>query len=89
MRFVRWGPAGAEKPNALDDMGRIRDLSSNVSDINGANLQATPVVPGILRLGRCDREVELCVISGRRSGQTIRLGIDGLGAQTQRVIASA
>ncbi len=35
MRLVRFGARGAEKPGALDSEGRVRDLSSEVSDWRG------------------------------------------------------
>ncbi|MGH6944224.1 MAG: fumarylacetoacetate hydrolase family protein [Geminicoccaceae bacterium] len=38
MRLLRYGPRGAEKPGLLDSQGRIRDLSREVPDINGAAL---------------------------------------------------
>ena len=62
MRLVRWGAKGAEKPGALDTEGGIRDLSSVVTDIDGAalaklhglrDIEALPLVPGTPRLGAC------------------------------------
>ena len=38
MKFLRYGPAGQEKPALMDEDGRIRDLSQHVPDINGATL---------------------------------------------------
>ncbi len=38
MKLLRYGPAGAERPGLLDADGTIRDLSANVSDIDGAAL---------------------------------------------------
>jgi len=38
MKLVRIGQPGAERPGIVDDEGRIRDLSSVVEDIAGANL---------------------------------------------------
>lgn len=35
MKLLRFGPVGSEKPGLLDSDGRIRDLSSLVSDIAG------------------------------------------------------
>jgi hypothetical protein len=45
MKLLRFGPIGQERPGALDNQGRIRDLSSVVADIDGvavgpAGLQA-------------------------------------------------
>ena len=83
MKLLRWGERGAEKPGVLDADGRIRDLSSIVGDINGAmlgrladipDIETLPLVPGMPRLYL-------------RVGQLVRLGIDGLGVQTQRIVA--
>ena len=38
MKLVRYGEAGKEKPGILDSAGAIRDLSSIVSDIDGASI---------------------------------------------------
>ncbi|APX92927.1 ureidoglycolate lyase [Halomonas sp. 1513] len=38
MKLLRFGPAGQEKPGALDAQGRIRDLSAHVTDLSGAHL---------------------------------------------------
>jgi 2,4-diketo-3-deoxy-L-fuconate hydrolase len=61
MRFLRYGPKGAEKPGVLDDAGRIRDLSWLIPDLAGEVLgrldtlveaiDALPVVEGAPRLG--------------------------------------
>ncbi|HBG97579.1 MAG: fumarylacetoacetate hydrolase family protein [Rhodobacteraceae bacterium] len=61
MRFLRYGPAGAEKPGVLDDQGRIRDLSGVIPDLAGAvltrldsvvgDIAELPVVAGAPRLG--------------------------------------
>ncbi|MBL8270837.1 fumarylacetoacetate hydrolase family protein, partial [Steroidobacter sp.] len=66
MRFVRFGPAGSERPGVLDDVGVIRDLSGMVSDIEGSifqrdvavrlaglELASLPRVEGAPRLGPC------------------------------------
>lgn len=64
MKFLRYGPRGAEKPGILDGNGNIRDLSGLVGDIAGdvlgdlsrfANLDidSLPVVDGDPRLGSC------------------------------------
>ena len=41
MKLLRCGKKGAEKPAALDKNGKIRDLSSNVSDFDPENLNFT------------------------------------------------
>ncbi len=64
MRLLRYGPRGAEKPGLLDSQGRIRDLSREIQDINGAALApeslaklaakdatSLPLVEGSSRLG--------------------------------------
>src|SRR6187431_3217236 len=66
MKLLRYGPQGQEKPGLLDDAGKIRDLSSVVTDIAGDTLTAAgldklasvdvsklPVVDGSVRLGAC------------------------------------
>jgi 2,4-didehydro-3-deoxy-L-rhamnonate hydrolase len=59
VKFLRFGPSGAERPGVLDGNGRIRDLSDMMSDLSGANLarlgrvdpEALPRVEGAPRLG--------------------------------------
>jgi 2-keto-4-pentenoate hydratase/2-oxohepta-3-ene-1,7-dioic acid hydratase in catechol pathway len=59
MRFVRYGPAGAEKPGVLDANGGLRDLSGVVDDLAGEVLadlptivpESLPLVAGTPRLG--------------------------------------
>lgn len=64
MKLLRYGPAGQEKPGLLDDQGRIRDLSAQVSDIGPDTLDphtldrlraldpaSLPLVEGTPRLG--------------------------------------
>ena len=66
MKLVRYGAAGAEKPGLLDPEGRIRDLSGQIPDIDGAALSdealarlraldpgSLPLVEGSPRLGPC------------------------------------
>jgi 2-keto-4-pentenoate hydratase/2-oxohepta-3-ene-1,7-dioic acid hydratase in catechol pathway len=66
MKLVRYGNPGREKPGILDSEGRIRDLSSVVSDIAGdalsakglikirrAKIDSLPKVRGNPRLGPC------------------------------------
>ena len=75
MKLLRYGPLGQEKPGIIDNDGKIRCLSSIVSDINGKTLssllpkiQSTdintlPVVEGDVRYGACVGDVGkfLCV----------------------------
>jgi 2-keto-4-pentenoate hydratase/2-oxohepta-3-ene-1,7-dioic acid hydratase in catechol pathway len=66
VKLVRWGEAGAERPGLIDAAGRVRDLSRQVADINGAALSPLglaalaslpeddlPVVDEGVRLGPC------------------------------------
>ena len=77
MRFVRFGPLGAERPGALDRDGTIRDLSSVVKDIEGAalvpesldrlrgvNLENLPPAPANVRVGACVGNVRNVVCIG-------------------------
>ena len=64
MKLVRFGAVGAETPGIVDGQGKIRDLSSHVSDFSGANLEpaalaklksidptSLPLAPAGARLG--------------------------------------
>ena len=64
MKLLRYGPKGEEKPGLLDEQGRLRDLSGQISDIHDeilaperlqalAKLDAAslPIVEGTPRLG--------------------------------------
>jgi 2,4-diketo-3-deoxy-L-fuconate hydrolase len=99
MKLLRHGTAGFEKPGILDDQGRVRDLSAVVADIavevllpasldklRRLNLNDLPLVPGVpqqnLRLGACVGQVGKCI----GIGQTISLGVQGLGVQKQRTV---
>jgi 2-keto-4-pentenoate hydratase/2-oxohepta-3-ene-1,7-dioic acid hydratase in catechol pathway len=62
MKLLRWGVRGAEKPGVVDADGRIRDLSSIVTDVDGLTLgrlsmlpdiESLPIVPGTPRIGPC------------------------------------
>jgi len=66
MKLVRFGPAGQEKPGIIDSSGRVRDLSSVVTEITGASLadgllarvsgldlDSLPLAPERARLGPC------------------------------------
>lgn len=70
MKFLRYGPSGAEKPGLLDADNRIRDLSDVVPDITGQAFAdgltarvaaldpaALPLVEGDPRLGPCVGDV--------------------------------
>jgi 2-keto-4-pentenoate hydratase/2-oxohepta-3-ene-1,7-dioic acid hydratase in catechol pathway len=64
MKLLRYGPPGAEKPGLLDREGRMRDLSAEIADVDGAALHPAalahlaaldparlPLVAGKPRLG--------------------------------------
>jgi len=66
MKLLRYGPAGKERPAILDNNGKIRDLSAQVSDIGGdallpasldklrhLDINSLPLVDGNPRLGAC------------------------------------
>ena len=64
MKFLRYGPRGAEKPGILDDQGNLRDLSGLVDDIagdvlmdlnrfNDLDIDSLPLVEGAPRIGAC------------------------------------
>jgi 2-keto-4-pentenoate hydratase/2-oxohepta-3-ene-1,7-dioic acid hydratase in catechol pathway len=63
MKYLRYGPRGAEKPGMLDQAGQLRDLSGVVADIGGDVLtrleslgvdpKDLPLVPGNPRIGAC------------------------------------
>jgi len=40
MKLVRFGPQGQEKPGLLDNNGRVRDLSSMISDLSDEQLSS-------------------------------------------------
>jgi 2,4-diketo-3-deoxy-L-fuconate hydrolase len=60
VKLVRYGRPGAEKPAAIDEAGRLRDLSRAVEDIGPATL-----APGILRDLRGSRLERLPLVPGR------------------------
>lgn len=77
MKLLRHGAPGAEKPGLLDDEGRIRDLSSVITDIAGEaitpeglgrlralDVSALPRVDGTPRLGPCVGQVGKFVCIG-------------------------
>jgi len=77
MKLLRYGEVGAEKPGMLDDQGEIRDLSSIVSDISPAIIEAgdldglksvdptsLPRVEGNPRLGPCVGQIGKFVCIG-------------------------
>lgn len=64
MKFVRYGPRGAERPAIIDSDGNLRDLSGQCADIAGTvladlggfatlDIADLPLVKGERRLGAC------------------------------------
>jgi 2-keto-4-pentenoate hydratase/2-oxohepta-3-ene-1,7-dioic acid hydratase in catechol pathway len=63
MKFLRYGPRGAEKPGVLDAAGKLRDLSGVIPDLSGEvltrldtlniNPETLPFVTGAPRIGAC------------------------------------
>lgn len=77
MKLLRYGPSGSEKPGLLDTAGRVRDLSSHVTDIAGDVLtpeglaqiaaidpETLPIVDETTRLGPCVGQVGKMVCVG-------------------------
>ena len=77
MKLLRYGEVGAEKPGMLDEQGDIRDLSTIVSDISPAIIEAgdldglksvdptsLPRVEGNPRLGPCVGQIGKFVCIG-------------------------
>ena len=70
MKLVRFGDAGTEKPGMVDSDGNIRDLSGQITDINGASLskkslaalatidpESLPVIEKNVRIGACVADI--------------------------------
>ena len=66
MKLLRCGKKGSEKPATLDESGKIRDLSSNISDFDPKNLnfkileklkkiklESLPEISESTRIGSC------------------------------------
>jgi hypothetical protein len=76
MKLLRYGPAGQEKPGALDAWGNVRDLSVLIEDIGGdtllpLNLSApSPTGPGESAAGGPAHRSVICawgrVLPGRQ-----------------------
>jgi 2,4-diketo-3-deoxy-L-fuconate hydrolase len=93
MKLVRWGERGSEKPGVLDADGRIRDLSSIVTDIDGLTLgrlsaipdvERLPIVPGTPRLGPCVGSVGKFVCVGLNYADHVAEA--GASIPTERII---
>ncbi len=77
MKLLRYGPAGQEEPGVLDCDGRIRDLSTVLSDIGGKQLlpeklaaladvdfEKLPLVSDDVRIGACVGQVGKLICIG-------------------------
>ncbi|WP_185985076.1 fumarylacetoacetate hydrolase family protein [Aureimonas mangrovi] len=71
MKLLRHGPAGSEKPGALDVAGDIRDLSSIIVDIDAAAISPD----GLARL----REVDLSALPRVERGVRLGVPVRGVG----------
>jgi len=67
MKLVRFGAAGHEKPGLVDASGTIRDLSSHISDINGATLSPE----SLAKLKALDPSTLPAVVAGTRLGSCV------------------
>lgn len=67
MKFLRWGPAGMERPGVLDDRGRARDLSGVIPDIGPRALSRR----SIALLRRIDRNQLQRVPANERIGACV------------------
>ncbi len=77
MKLLRFGEPGSEKPGAIDDDGRIRDLSAHIDDIGPAqlddatlatlraiDLKSLPAVPASIRRGPPVNDIRKVVCIG-------------------------
>ncbi|MFK7891136.1 MAG: fumarylacetoacetate hydrolase family protein [Granulosicoccus sp.] len=77
MKLLRYGDAGSEKPAALDEDGRIRDLSAHIDDIGpgqlddatlaslaSLDLKSLPAVPASVRRGPPINDIRKVVCVG-------------------------
>jgi 2,4-diketo-3-deoxy-L-fuconate hydrolase len=77
LKLLRYGPVGKEKPGLLDDLGRIRSLSTVLPDfvaesltpaqlelISKVSIDSLPIVPAVSRLGTPYRGVEKFIAVG-------------------------
>jgi len=69
MKFLRYGQPGEEKPGLIDENGRIRDLSDQLNDLEGVNLDPDRLAA----LGKINPE-SLSVVDG-----TVRFGVPVAG----------
>jgi 2-keto-4-pentenoate hydratase/2-oxohepta-3-ene-1,7-dioic acid hydratase in catechol pathway len=72
MKLLRVGPSGAERPAALDDEGRLRDLTGVVPDIDGAFLAGSG--PERVAAALADGNLPVLDVDGLRIGAPLRPG---------------
>jgi 2-keto-4-pentenoate hydratase/2-oxohepta-3-ene-1,7-dioic acid hydratase in catechol pathway len=72
MKLLRVGPSGAERPAALDDEGRLRDLTGVVPDIDGAFLAGSG--PERAAAALADGDLPVLDVDGLRIGAPLRPG---------------
>ena len=84
MRFLRYGPAGQEKPGLLDADGVLRDLSDHIEDLAGEAL----LPEKLAELGLAEQLIACGLIAptyqyrDRRSGQSATFDMSCLAGQT-------
>ena len=90
MKLLRFGEFGKEKPGIIDKDGKIRDLSSHITDINGEtitsenlkkistiDLSSLPIVPNNTRLGACVGNIGKFLCIGLNYSENFPL-VDGI-----------
>ena len=101
MKLLRYGSPGQEKPDLPDDQGRVRDLSGAVADIAGRALEPRSIA-ALQALDPASLQPDDIISTGTptgvgtgqkpptylRRGEVMRLGIKGLGQQTQKVVGA-
>ncbi|GAA2347349.1 fumarylacetoacetate hydrolase family protein [Saccharopolyspora halophila] len=70
MKFLRLGPAGAEKPHVQDDAGQVFDLTPLTGDIDGAFLSGD----GVARTRAALTDGTLPAVNDPGDGSGLRLG---------------
>ena len=71
MKLLRYGPVGRERPGLVDSLGKIRDLSAHVADIDASAISPA----GLARLANID-PVSLPELS-----RPVRLGVPVTGTR--------
>ena len=76
MKLLRHGAKGAERPAMLDAQGRLRDLSSVLSDIDADTLSRLPRGARFVNIGRGPTVVEAALIEALASGALAGAALD-------------